>query len=212
MLKIISVPNPKLRLKSQPIPSITPKNVAFIRSLADTLIHKKDPAGVGLSAIQVGEPLRVFVTYIPADHQKPASQWQTLENKITVYINPTLKISSNTVSLGEQKSKPDLEGCLSIPRLYGPVWRYDAIDLDYQTFDLDSNNPQLQKSSQHFNGLAARIIQHEYDHLEGILFTDYLLGSSPASSFNPLGKIDILYLEDGNELTPLNNPKAILKW
>lgn len=212
MKNILNVPNPQLRLVSKPIKAIDSALIDFIQELKHTLIHKSNPAGVGLSAIQIGSPIRLFITYLPNNLSLSPSKWHPKNQEVQIYINPVILNTSKTVCLGENPTRPSLEGCLSIPRLYGPVWRYDWIEIQFQTIDISDPTHKLITKTQRFEAFPARVIQHEYDHLEGILFTDYLMGYSPAKNFHPLGKIDQLYLEEDNDLIPLKNPLALIKW
>ena len=124
------------------------------------LIAQDDPPGVGLAANQVGLAISLFLI-------KP-----TEKAKTTVFINPKVLKSSDTLVERERKSpvkktkkrKVKLEGCLSIPRIWGPVKRSDRIFLHYQ--DL-TGKEHLKR----FTGFEAIIIQHEIDHLNGIVFT-----------------------------------------
>lgn len=125
-----------------------------------TLVAQDDPPGVGLAANQVGLNISLFLI-------KPSEKAKT-----TVFINPkVLKISDNLIererkSPGKKtkKKKVKLEGCLSIPRIWGPVKRYDRIFIHYQ-------DPDGQEHLKWFTGFEAIIIQHEIDHLNGIVFT-----------------------------------------
>jgi len=145
-LKIITVPNPILRQKSKPVSTIDEELLRLIEGMTDLLENQKDPQGAGLSAVQVGVLKRVFVARI--------------REKILPFINPDiLKFSKEKITF--------LEGCLSIPDLYGHVIRPAKITLQYQ-------NPKGKMLIENYTGLAARIIQHEVDHLNGILFIDHV--------------------------------------
>ncbi|MFC1790671.1 peptide deformylase [Patescibacteria group bacterium] len=153
-LKIITTPHPILREKSKPIKKIDRRIKALVREMI--LLLAKGPEGkrrgAGLSAVQTGKPLRLFITYLP---QKKDYQ---------VYINPQI-ISKSRKMIKKAKW---LEGCLSIPALYGSVKRHLKITIAYQ--DLTGK-----KLKEEFSGFLSTVIQHEYDHLEGTLFTDRLL-------------------------------------
>lgn len=146
--KILTIPadEEKLRQKSAPITAFDITLDALITDLAETLESQIDPPGLGLSAPQIGVFKRVFVARV--------------RNKIKHFVNPRiLKFSKKEIAY--------LEGCFSIPLLYGHVMRPAEIDLEAQ-------DKHGKKSHVHYRGIAARIIQHEYDHLEGILFTDHV--------------------------------------
>jgi len=162
MLKITTVPNDILNQTVIPVKKIDAKIINLIAEMEKTLVVQDDPPGVGLAAPQVGENLALFII-------KPTERAKT-----KVFINPKiikseiletggLKLDGNTSK--KKKQKPvKLEGCLSIPRIWGPVKRSDKILVEYQ--DLSGS---IKKDW--FHGLEAIIIQHEIDHLSGVLFT-----------------------------------------
>ena len=160
VIPLITVPNRLLRQKSKPVK--TPKNSgewdkktkAVINDLLDTVKAQQDPEGVGLSAIQIGKPLAIFVAKI--------------DQKFEVFINPKIIWKSVNTNAADPKSKRPLEGCLSIPNLYGLVNRPVSIKLTWI-------NLAGQKKRQLFTLKPAIFLQHEYDHLHGILFTDRIL-------------------------------------
>src|SRR3989344_3041884 len=121
MLKIITVPNPILRQKSKPVAKIDHKVADFIDDLSATLIHTDNPKGVGLSAPQVGKLWRIFITL--------------LDGKLTTFINPEIIAASKQLTLNCNRKRPFLEGCLSIPKTYGPVWRHTWVKLKWQMMD-----------------------------------------------------------------------------
>lgn len=162
-MKIITVPHPALRNKSLPVTTIDKKLIEFIKDMEKTLMGKKDPQGVGLSAPQLNKNLRLFSTFFEHGGNKP---------EIRTYINPEIIRASDKMTLGPDSKKPILEGCLSIPNVWGAVQRHHWIKLNYYTLN---PNLTLEKHSQRFESFPARVIQHEFDHLEGILFTDRTL-------------------------------------
>lgn len=125
-----------------------------------------EPDGVGIAAPQVGEDLRIFlVAKDTLNHQTEEGKHSAVStlaerNKhgYLVFINPVLKKSS-------QKKSKDTEGCLSVRGVYGEVARPEKVIVEY----LDENG---RKQSRGASGLFARIIQHELDHLNGVLFVD----------------------------------------
>lgn len=161
MLKIVTVPNNVLTAPTQPVVKVDEKIKELVIGMEETLITQIDPQGVGLAAPQVGIPLQIFII-------KPE-----LTKDTEVFINPKVleiqeKIpSKSTAKLSKRKSSK-LEGCLSIPRIWGPVKRADKIRLEYQ--DLTGA-----KKTKWFSGLKATIIMHELDHLQGVLFTQRAL-------------------------------------
>ena len=160
-MKIIEVPNPKLRQVSKPIEELTPQLLKFIEDLETALRNKTDPEGVGLSAPQVGQNIRLFSTYLGDDNSRT----------IRTYINPQITRTSERMTLGPNPKKPFLEGCLSIPLIYAPVERHHWIKLKFS--QIDPKNGQLFTRTKRFESFPARVIQHELDHLDGILFTDH---------------------------------------
>ena len=124
------------------------------RLINDMFETMYDADGVGLAAPQIGKNLRLFVIDAsPFSEDEPE-----LENFKKVFINPELISESG-------KKWSFKEGCLSIPGVREEVSRHETLVLNY----LDENFVEHEET---FSGLAARVIQHEYDHIEGILFTD----------------------------------------
>ena len=146
--EIISLPDKRLRLISKPVEKITVE----IRALADDMFETMyDAPGIGLAAIQVAEPIRL----ITMDLEKKEG-----ENNPRVFINPEILSSSEELNVYE-------EGCLSIPEYYEEVERpakvrFRFMDIDGKVHEEDAD------------GLFATCIQHEIDHLNGVLFVDYL--------------------------------------
>ena len=114
------------------------------------------PVGVGLSAVQVGKPIRLFVAK------------NTKNSQYQIFINPEIVQKGKKLTSGVPERENKFEGCLSIPRIFGLVKRPAWIKLKYQT-------PEGRWQTKKFKGFFATILQHEYDHLEGILFTDLIL-------------------------------------
>ncbi len=165
-MKIIAVPHASLRKQAQPIKRVDQKLCRFIGELGDTLANKKNPPGVGLAAPQVNKLWRAFVTYLP----QPGDDDE--RSVVKVYLNPVItKRSAGKLTFGPDQDNPTLEGCLSIPNLYGPVPRYPWVDVEYQVL----GNDKLVDQKERFSDFEGRVVQHEIDHLDGILFTDYIL-------------------------------------
>jgi len=158
MYSIITTPNSILVHPSEPIKSFNKKLKGVISEMEETLLRTSDPKGVGLAAPQVGLPLRIFLAR-PTD-----------KSKTTVYINPVIQFKEDKP---ETEKKPKrkrrlLEGCLSIPNIWGNVTRKKELTLTWQ----DENGRSHTKD---FRGFIAIIIQHEVDHLNGILFTTHVM-------------------------------------
>lgn len=152
--KIVLYTNQKLRKTSTNVLKIDNSIKKLVKNMIDTM---KANNGMGLSAIQIGRPKRVVVyEYIKPTTSKDSNP----DVPQTILINPKIiSLSNNLIE--------DEEGCLSFPKLYGVVKRSDSIKVE--ALDLDGN--KLKFSAK---GLEARIIQHEIDHLDGILFVDHL--------------------------------------
>lgn len=158
-MKIVQAPNPVLSEPSKPVSKIDLSILKLIGEMKKTLSSAKDPEGVGLAASQVGKSLKIFIA-------KPA-----LKDKTIVFINPNIieidplsKSFTRERKVGKKKKEPQkLEGCLSLKDIWGTVLRSPRVKLSYT----DENG---QKQIKEFRGFLATIVQHEYDHLEGILF------------------------------------------
>jgi len=163
MLKIVQAPNPILFQKTKEVKKIDNKIKKLIEEMKETLLAQTNPQGVGLAANQVGINLSLFII-------KP-----TKNSPISVFINPKiLKVEEEKEEKRKKKEKKlKLEGCLSVPKIWGEVKRAKKVLLEYQTDD-----ESLEKKQAWFSGFEAVIIQHEVDHLEGILFTQRALAQN----------------------------------
>lgn len=155
MKPIVKVPHEVLNTKAGTISRFDKRLALLIAEMKRTLIATKNPKGVGLAAPQVGESLRLFIT-------RP-----TPKDPVRVFINGTITAYSDEV-LDEETRKGKLEGCLSIPLIWGNVRRSKTVTLKFQ----DEAGASHQES---FEGFLATIIQHETDHINGILFTQRVL-------------------------------------
>ena len=150
--QIIILPDKRLRLVSKPVEKVT----SDIRKLADDMFETMyDAPGIGLAAIQIAEPLRL----ITMDLAKKDEEGET-KRQPRVFINPEI------VSCSQERSVYE-EGCLSIPEYYEEVERPARVRLRFT--DLDGKQHE-----EDAEGLFATCIQHEIDHLNGVLFIDYL--------------------------------------
>ncbi|MHC6153382.1 peptide deformylase [Bradyrhizobium elkanii] len=150
--EIIILPDKQLRLVSKPIEKVTPE----IRKLADDMLETMyDAPGIGLAAIQVAQPLRL----ITMDLAKRDEHGETTA-KPRVFINPEIVARSEELSVYE-------EGCLSIPEYYEEVERPARVRVRFTDLDGKVHEEDAE-------GLYATCIQHEIDHLNGVLFVDYL--------------------------------------
>ena len=156
MKAIVHVPNPVLVTPAAPVRSFDKRLVKLISDLKETLVSTTNPKGVGLAATQIGQSLRVFVT-------KPNEK-----SSIRVYINPEIIDRSKQLTEGVPQRENKFEGCLSIPKIWGRVKRATSLTLRYQ----DEKGAAHEEKC---TGFLATIIQHETDHINGILFTQRVL-------------------------------------
>ncbi|WP_417517086.1 peptide deformylase [Minwuia sp.] len=148
LLPIITAPDPRLRVKSEPVETVDDD----LRTLMDDMLQTMyDAPGVGLSAIQVGVAKRVMVVDCADDREDPQPIY---------LVNPVIREASDDLRAYE-------EGCLSLPEQYAEVDRHDRITVDY--LDRDGAPQSLEA-----DGLLSTCIQHEMDHFEGILFVDHI--------------------------------------
>lgn len=152
--EILPAADKRLRIKSKPVSVIDKKIRLLIKDLKQTLLAQKDPEGIGLAAPQIGKNVQVFII-------KPGEE-------IRVFINPKILATFSPKSRKKGVSKNIMEGCLSLPHFYGPIKRAQKIKIEF----IDEEG---RKRVETFEGLSAQIIQHEIDHLNGILFIDRLL-------------------------------------
>jgi peptide deformylase len=145
---LIILPDPVLRQVSKPIERVD----APLRKLADDMLETMyDAPGIGLAAIQIGEPLRMLVIDLAKEGDEPAPH---------VFINPEILARTDDRSVYE-------EGCLSIPDYYAEVERPASVRVKY----LDRDGKQQEVEA---DGLLATCLQHEIDHLDGVLFIDHI--------------------------------------
>jgi peptide deformylase len=145
---LIILPDPVLRQVSKPVERVD----APLRQLADDMLETMyDAPGIGLAAIQIGEPLRLLVIDLAKEGETPAPH---------VFINPEVVESSDARSVYE-------EGCLSIPDYYAEVERPASVRVTY----VDRDGKQQEMLAE---GLMATCLQHEIDHLNGVLFIDHI--------------------------------------
>ncbi len=148
ILKIYHYPEKVLRQKAAPITEFTNEIAILADDMAETMW---DAPGVGLAAPQVGKSLRMIVVDIRQDHEEKPQHM--------VLVNPEI--------IAHENMQTDEEGCLSLPELVARVDRYYKITVRYQ--DLTGTTHQLETTDR-----FAVVLQHEIDHLNGILFLDHL--------------------------------------
>ena len=145
---ILTVPNPILKQVSQPVDKVTDET----RNLMDDMVDSMRAAnGIGLAAVQIGEPVNVIVMDLARDEE---------EAQLKYFVNP--EILEDVEDL-----KPYEEGCLSVPDVFDTIERPERVQITY----LDYHGKRVTEWAE---GLYAVCIQHEMDHLKGIVFIDYL--------------------------------------
>ena len=153
ILRILETPDPVLRQISTPVDKVDDELRALIADMFETMY---DAPGIGLAAVQVGVPRRVLVM----DLHEPAEEGGEVVKEPRVFINPEI--------LGESdEDVPYTEGCLSVPDQYAEVMRPDRVRARW----LDEQGVAHEED---LEGLLAVCLQHEMDHLEGVLFIDHL--------------------------------------
>ncbi len=166
-MEIIKYPHPALRWKSSPVTAIDAKLRKNVREMFELMYEAK---GIGLAANQVALPLRFFVLNLTSDPAESAEE--------IVFINPEI-----TRRKGTQEAE---EGCLSLPNVYGDVRR--ANEIVVEAFGLDGQGFELTVDE-----LASRAIQHETDHLDGVLFTDRMTDAARREVDPMLSDFDELF-------------------
>jgi peptide deformylase len=163
--KIVIAPHPALRQAARPVEQVDPKITNLVKTLVATLSATDNPPGVGLAAPQIASGWRIFATQLESSQSEDPIR--------RAFVNPRISDRSDKQVLGVNPRDPDLEGCLSIPTLYGPVWRAEWVTLEYQL--IQESGELSPWHSETFFDFPARVVQHELDHLDGILFTDHIL-------------------------------------
>ncbi|CAL2077090.1 peptide deformylase [Tenacibaculum sp. 190524A05c] len=160
ILPIVAYGDPVLRKVGKEIDKDYPNLTELIANMKETMYNA---SGVGLAAPQIGKDIRLFVidaSPFAADEDLSDEDRKVLEGFNRVFIN---------AKIVEEEGEEWVfnEGCLSIPDVREDVWRKPTVSIEYH----DEN---FEKKTEVLSGLAARVFQHEYDHIEGVLFTDKL--------------------------------------
>lgn len=156
MLPIVQAPKPVLASVASPILKVDKTITSLIKEMTESLLNAKDPEGVGLAAPQVGKSLQLFIVK------------ESKKDPLMVFINPKLiipkgeKLATND-DPDEKHKEVKLEGCLSLQDIWGIVHRFPKVEVAYM-------DEKGEKHQDVFDGFMATIIQHEVDHLQGILF------------------------------------------
>lgn len=166
-MQILTYPHPTLRRVSKPLRRVDAELRKKIREMFELMYAAK---GIGLAANQVDLPLRFFIVNLEA---KPES------GEELVFINPV-------ISLPRGGSEESEEGCLSLPGLYGPVVRPKQVRIN--AYSLAGDEIQLDAG-----GLLARCVQHELDHLDGVLFPDRMSATARADAAEAIDEFEADY-------------------
>ena len=161
--KILTEPNKLLREVSKPVKKVGDEERKLMDDMLDTMY---DAPGIGLAAIQIGIPKRIIVMDISRDENKKEPRF---------FVNPVIK------NKNKEKTKYE-EGCLSVPDQFAEIERPNGCEVEYLDYD---GKKQLLKA----DGLLATCIQHEMDHLEGVLFIDYLSKLKRSMIIKKLSKV-----------------------
>lgn len=159
VLPIVAYGDSVLRKEGEDISKDYPNLDKLIANMFDTMYNAN---GVGLAAPQVGKAIRLFVIDAEPFADEEEEDYEVLKNFKKVFINATI-----TEEEGEEWAFN--EGCLTIPDVHEDVSRPETIYIEYY-----DENWEFHKEK--YSGLTSRVIQHEYDHIEGVLFTDKLSG------------------------------------
>ena len=161
ILPIVAYGDPILKKECEEIDENYPNLKQLISDMFETMYKAK---GVGLAAPQIGKNIRLFIVdgspFAEDEEDEDDPRAEGIENFKKVFINPIIEEEDG-------REWPFQEGCLSIPKIRENVSRKPDITVSFY-----DENWELKEES--YSGYAARIFQHEYDHIEGILFTDYL--------------------------------------
>ena len=161
--KILTEPNKTLRQVSLPVDRVGKSEQLLMDDMLETMYHAK---GIGLAAIQIGVPKRIIVMDLSKEEEKKEPRY---------FVNPIIKNKSEKISTYE-------EGCLSVVSVFAEVDRPSTCEVEYLDYNGDK---KILKAS----GLLATCIQHEMDHLEGILFIDYLSKLKKSMIIKKLSKL-----------------------
>lgn len=165
-MQIVHYPHPTLRHKSKPVRTVDAELRAIVAEMFELMYESR---GVGLAANQVDLPIRMFVANLAAEPD---------EGEELVFINPVL-----TRPKGNEEAE---EGCLSLPGLFGPVRRPKQIRV--QAYDLKGELIEAE-----LTGLLSRVVQHETDHLDGVLFVDRMSDAGKKTLDEALEEFEIAF-------------------
>jgi len=173
--KLITIPDKRLRLKSKKISYFDDSIAQIASDMIETTLDWDHPSefGAALAAIQIGEPIKLAI--MRKDLKDPQKK------EFIVLANPEI------IKISPEKYQ-DIEGCLSVPGIYGKVQRSRQIKIKAK----DLSGKQIRLNAK---GFAARVIQHELDHMKGIIFLDHIKDSQ-----------DLFKIDQNGKLIPLKKP------
>ncbi len=176
-MKIVQYPHPALRHKSKPVQRV---NLALREIVAEMFALMYAANGIGLAANQVNLPLRLFIVNLAAKKD---------EGEELVFINPVISRPR-----GSQEKE---EGCLSLPGVYAPVKRPQKIT--FSAYGLQGEELQAD-----LDGMMARVVQHETDHLDGVMFIDKLSSTHTQTIEQEVAEFELQFLQSRqrNEIPP----------
>ncbi|MFO0898818.1 MAG: peptide deformylase [Pirellulales bacterium] len=180
-MQIIHYPHPTLRHISKPLKRVDAELHKMVREMFDLMYQAK---GVGLAANQVDLPYRLFVANLQSDPQA--------RDEEHVFINPVIR--------GRKGMAEAEEGCLSLPGVYETVRRPETVTINAYTLAGQEVDWEL-------SGLFARVVQHETDHLDGVLFIDRLPPTKQADVRGPLDEFESVYASR-RDLGEMLSPEA----
>jgi len=169
-VRIVKYPHPVLRHKSKPLRRVDAELKKIVDEMLDLMYKDR---GIGLAANQVDLPYRLFMVNLDSD---PAAK-----DREHVFINPVIAKRSGSAEAEE--------GCLSLPEIFAPVRRAEKIVISAYNLKGEELNYEL-------GGLFARAVQHEYDHLDGVLFIDRLSPSSKLAVKEELSDLELEFRSD----------------
>jgi peptide deformylase len=192
-LPVVKYGHPVLRQKGARIGKITPEIEQLIQDMLDTMYHAK---GVGLAAQQVGKALQLTVIDVREATERPSTLELNGQPADPASIMPLVLINPEWKAVNDPVEGP--EGCLSFPEIYGDISRPESIDVT-------ATNQKSEKITFRCGGLLSRAVQHEYDHLHGVLFIDRM-DKAALRKIKP--ELDGLVYSTKNELKKAGRRKA----
>lgn len=157
ILPIVAYGDPVLKKRGEDLEVNDPSLPKLVEDMFETMYNAH---GVGLAAPQVGKSLRLFVVDASGFVEEGDEEYETLKDFKKVFVNPEI--------LNEEGDEWAFsEGCLSIPDIHEDVYRHETLRIRYMDENWVEHEEEL-------SGLAARVVQHEYDHIEGVLFVEHL--------------------------------------